>query len=707
MASGYAGGGVKADPADAIVRQHVRRVEFGWYTDEDTRRRSVVEVTSPVAFVETTAIRHGLYDPRMGPSDGKETMPCETCGNRYLTCPGHFGAVELCVPVYQPLLLPDLMAVLASKCFFCHRLKQHQRQLWQAHAKVLLLLHHRVADYQDFDAHLARIIHQAGQDQLMAADPTLSSSSNNTAAWKHAAKTVRERAVEQACHAIISELQDKPLPLSSDMPATQTQWSLMMALRKQLLKEWKAVPQCRHCSAFNPKIKHDQHNKLFQAKLSDKQARVNMAGNLQLKPATQKATTNNSTTTATSTTANYDDSDQDTVMSERNPYVDDEAMEVNDDDEDDDEDDEEEEEEDDDGDKPRRRHNKKPASTKTRRSKDKTRTTAVNDDDDDDDDKNDTTTTTTDIKTPKQFYMPPTEVMAQCQLTWHHHGPLLSTLLFAGKSPITNLHESYRVFFCQVVAVPPNRYRPPMNMGAMRVEHAQNLYLNQILVENAHVRETLFAASASVVTTTPTNSNNSNKNNKLLEKGHSHWIQLQTSFNCFMDCTKDPAYTPATAPKIAKGIRQLLEKKEGLFRKHMMGKRVDSACRSVISPDPYVGTNEIGIPMAFAKTLTYPTPVTEWNATELRMLVERGPHNYPGAKWVEIPRPGNKVMRVELQRMNPEKRRAVAAMLLKESKARARPVVVGRQLRQGDVMLVNRQVRVSCVCSPPSKNWFG
>lgn len=44
-------------------------------------------------------------------------------------------------------------------------------------------------------------------------------------------------------------------------------------------------------------------------------------------------------------------------------------------------------------------------------------------------------------------------------------------------------------------------------------------------------------------------------------------------------------------------VSQLLEKKDGLFRKHMMGKRVDYAARSVICPDMYIGTNEIGIPM--------------------------------------------------------------------------------------------------------------
>lgn len=49
----------------------------------------------------------------------------------------------------------------------------------------------------------------------------------------------------------------------------------------------------------------------------------------------------------------------------------------------------------------------------------------------------------------------------------------------------------------------------------------------------------------------------------------------------------------------AAGIKQLLEKKEGLFRKHMMGKRVNFAARSVISPDPFLQTNEIGVRLIY------------------------------------------------------------------------------------------------------------
>lgn len=57
---------------------------------------------------------------------------------------------------------------------------------------------------------------------------------------------------------------------------------------------------------------------------------------------------------------------------------------------------------------------------------------------------------------------------------------------------------------------------------------------------------------------------------------------------------------------MSSGIFQLLDKKEGIFRQKMMGKRVNFACRSVISPDPYLAINEIGIPPYFALRLTYP-----------------------------------------------------------------------------------------------------
>jgi DNA-directed RNA polymerase I subunit RPA1 len=45
------------------------------------------------------------------------------------------------------------------------------------------------------------------------------------------------------------------------------------------------------------------------------------------------------------------------------------------------------------------------------------------------------------------------------------------------------------------------------------------------------------------------------------------WIELQSTVNCFIDSSKDTGPNAKDAPP---GLRQILEKKEGLFRKHMV-----------------------------------------------------------------------------------------------------------------------------------------
>jgi DNA-directed RNA polymerase I subunit RPA1 len=77
-----------------------------------------------------------------------------------------------------------------------------------------------------------------------------------------------------------------------------------------------------------------------------------------------------------------------------------------------------------------------------------------------------------------------------------------------------------------------------------------------------------------------------------------------------LDNTTNPnQYTKDGIP-LSPGIRQVLEKKEGLFRNHMMGKSVNYVARSVISPDINIETNEISIPPPFTVKLTYPEAVT-------------------------------------------------------------------------------------------------
>jgi DNA-directed RNA polymerase subunit A' len=67
-----------------------------------------------------------------------------------------------------------------------------------------------------------------------------------------------------------------------------------------------------------------------------------------------------------------------------------------------------------------------------------------------------------------------------------------------------------------------------------------------------------------------------------------------------------------------KTLAQRLKGKEGRFRGSLSGKRVDFSARTVISPDPNLSINEVGVPMDIAKILTVPVMVTEWNLPFVR-----------------------------------------------------------------------------------------
>ncbi|KAF2758672.1 RNA polymerase II largest subunit [Pseudovirgaria hyperparasitica] len=83
-----------------------------------------------------------------------------------------------------------------------------------------------------------------------------------------------------------------------------------------------------------------------------------------------------------------------------------------------------------------------------------------------------------------------------------------------------------------------------------------------------------------------------------------------------------------------KSIRSRLKGKEGRIRGNLMGKRVDFSARTVITGDPNLSLDEVGVPRSIARTLTYPETVTPYNIAKLHQLVRNGPNEHPGAKYV-------------------------------------------------------------------------
>ena len=83
--------------------------------------------------------------------------------------------------------------------------------------------------------------------------------------------------------------------------------------------------------------------------------------------------------------------------------------------------------------------------------------------------------------------------------------------------------------------------------------------------------------------------------------------------------------------------------KLGRIRANLMSSRVEMSARSVITPDPMIDLDEIGIPIYIAKKLTFPEKVTNRNISFLVKCFENG-DTYPGSVGV-IPQGSNRIMK--------------------------------------------------------------
>ncbi|KAG2424894.1 hypothetical protein HXX76_014052 [Chlamydomonas incerta] len=125
-----------------------------------------------------------------------------------------------------------------------------------------------------------------------------------------------------------------------------------------------------------------------------------------------------------------------------------------------------------------------------------------------------------------------------------------------------------------------------------------------------------------------------------------------------------------------KSVTERLKSKEGRIRGNLMGKRVDFSARSVITPDPNISIDELGMPLRIAMNLTMPEPVNPLNQVRLQSMVDNGPDVYPGAKFV------HKVDGRTI-RLHREMERGFVVLEVGD--------VVDRHMLNGDPVLFNRQ----------------
>ena len=146
-----------------------------------------------------------------------------------------------------------------------------------------------------------------------------------------------------------------------------------------------------------------------------------------------------------------------------------------------------------------------------------------------------------------------------CSLIFGRHGPL---------SPTTDglSVASADMFFMDVVPVSPTRFRPPAKMGETLLENPHNSLLTKVLTTSYRLRDLNAELRAVSV---KSSSYNDDTRRKLLGTLLETLVQLQIDVNSFIDSGKNPVKL-RNGKLPPPGIKQVLEKKEGLFRMHMM-----------------------------------------------------------------------------------------------------------------------------------------
>ena len=213
----------------------------------------------------------------------------------------------------------------------------------------------------------------------------------------------------------------------------------------------------------------------------------------------------------------------------------------------------------------------------------------------------------------------------------------------------------------RVLPVPPICVRPSILLETgIRSEDDLTHKLVDIVRTNEKLRESIASGAPEVIV-------------------EDLWELLQYHITTYID-NEVPGVPPARrrSGMPLRTLAQRLKGKEGRFRGNLSGKRVDFSARTVISPDPYISINEVGVPIEIAKTVTVPVRVTPWNIDEIRKYVLNGPNKYPGANYV----------------IDPTGRR-IDLRFIRDLKAVAESLkpgyVVERHLIDGDIVLFNRQ----------------
>ena len=239
-----------------------------------------------------------------------------------------------------------------------------------------------------------------------------------------------------------------------------------------------------------------------------------------------------------------------------------------------------------------------------------------------------------------------------------------SDCIILGMDPLKSRPED---MIHKVFPVPPVQMRP-----SVRGDFAGGTSMEDDLT---HLLANIVKANIRIIK----NKENQNENNSKYNIDHAHLLQYHVGY--FIE---DDSIIPLNAEQKGKQYKTLasrLKGKTGRVRGNLMGKRGDFTARTVITSDPTIGNNQLGVPIKIAMNLTFPEVVTPYNIDYLNKLIKNGRDDYPGANFVfpvSNMVPGKRLLPIDLR-------------YKKEATELHYGDIVERHLKDGDIVLLNRQ----------------
>ena len=210
-------------------------------------------------------------------------------------------------------------------------------------------------------------------------------------------------------------------------------------------------------------------------------------------------------------------------------------------------------------------------------------------------------------------------------------------------------------FIMTVLQVPPINLRPSITLeSGIKSEDDLTHKLVDIIRINMRLKDNIDAGAPQLII-------------------EDLWDLLQYHVTTYFN--NNTAGVPPAKHRSGRALRTLVQRlqgKKGRFRYNLTGKRVNFAARSIITPDPMLSINELGVPQEIADNMTVPEIITKGTLTEAKNMIKEG-------KVIYVIRPDG--MRKKVVEANME-------AILEELDVGFK---LDRKLKDGDIVLFNRQ----------------